>query len=116
MLVSCSSGPGAGGNSSIQGKVYAENWNATCTAVIGEYYAPDEDVYIVYGEDPSYGERVKTSPDGTFWFQYLRPGKYTIYVYSKDCAAPSGKTSVSVTVDNLGKKQDVVLEDILIKK
>jgi hypothetical protein len=115
-FASCSNGPGAGGQASITGKVYAENWNSTCTLISGEYYAPDEDVYIIYGDDPSYGDRIKTGPDGTFWFRYLRPGKYTIYVYSKDCSAPSGKTTVTATVEITEKKQAVTLDDIKIKK
>lgn len=113
---SCSNGPGQGGQASIQGKVYATNYNSTCTIVNGEFYAPDEDVYIIYGDDPSYGDRVKTAPDGTFWFRYLRPGKYTIYAYSKDCTAPSGKEAKSISVEITEKKQAVVLDDLQIKK
>lgn len=115
-FVSCSNGPGPGGQASIQGKVHVENWNSTCTLISGTYYAPDEDVYIIYGDDPSYGDRVKTGPDGTYWFQYLRPGKYTIYVYSKDCSAASGKTTVTASVEITEKKQAVTLDDIEIKK
>lgn len=112
----CTNGPGQGGKASIQGKVHATNWNSTCTLISGDYYAPDEDVYIVYGDDPSYGDRIKTAPDGTFWFRYLRTGKYKVYVYSKDCSAASGKAAVEVSVEITEKTQEVVLDDIEIKK
>jgi hypothetical protein len=117
-IVACSNGPGQGGKASILGKVHAANWNATCTLLSSEYYAPDEDVYIIYGEDPSYGDRIKTGPDGTYEFKYLRPGKYTVYVYSKDCsgATPSGKLAVTAEVEITEKKQAVVLDDINITK
>lgn len=116
LFTSCTNGPGQGGKASIQGKVHATNWNSTCTIISGDYYAPDEDIYIIYGDDPSYGDRIKTGPDGTFWFRYLRPGKYTIYVYSKDCSAASGKSTVQATVEITEKAQEVTLEDIEIKK
>lgn len=116
LVSSCKNGPGPGGQASISGKVHADNYNSTCTLLLGSYYAPDEDVYIIYGDDPSYGDHVKTSFDGTYMFNYLRPGKYTIYVYSKDCSAPSGKTAVTATVEITERKQAVALDDINIHK
>lgn len=112
----CSNGPGAGGTSSIVGKVHVKNYDATCTLLLSEYYAPDEDIYIIYGDDPSYGDRIKTGPDGTFMFEYLREGKYKIYCYSKDCAAPSGKTAVIAEVEITGRKQTATVPDIEIRK
>ncbi len=59
-----------------------------------EYPAPDEDVWIVYGNNVSPDERVRTNYDGEFEFQFLRPGEYTIYVYSRDTTgAPDGANS-----------------------
>lgn len=116
LFTACTNGPGQGGKASIQGKVHATNWNSTCTLISGDYYAPDEDVYIIYGDDPSYGDKVSTAPDGTFWFRYLRPGTYKIYVYSKECSAASGKVSVETTVEITEKNQKVELPDLEIKK
>lgn len=115
LFSSCTNGPGQGGKASIQGKVHVTNWNSTCTIVNGEYYAQDEDVFIIYGDDPSYGDKVSTGPDGTFWFKYLRPGTYKIYVYSEDCSSPSGLVSVEATVEITEKNQEVVLADLEIK-
>jgi hypothetical protein len=117
-VVSCSNGPGPGGKASITGRVHATNaWNSNCGAIANgpEYYAPDVEVYLVYGDDPSYGERVRTNPEGKFWFRYLRPGKYKVYVYSKDCTVPSETVAVEETVEITEKKQEVVLEDLEIK-
>ncbi|MCX6310438.1 MAG: hypothetical protein NT084_02260 [Bacteroidetes bacterium] len=123
IISSCKNGPGPGGQASITGKVHTVgNWNSTCTLYTDSssgftpFYAPDYDVYLIYGEDPSYGDRVKTAPDGTYQFNYLRKGKYTVYVYSNDCLAASGKTSVSTTVEITDKKQAVQLSDLRINK
>jgi hypothetical protein len=81
---SCSKEPGEGGSSTIYGKIIAHNYNAEFTNLKGIYPAADEDVFIIYGDDRSYSERVRTSYEGIYEFKYLRPGDYTIYAYSKD--------------------------------
>jgi hypothetical protein len=123
LFASCNSGPGPGGQASITGKVYAKgNWNPSCTVYADSssgfvpFYAPDEDVYLIYGDDASYGDHVKTAPDGTYKFSYLRKGKYTIYAYSKDCTVQAGKTSVTLQVEITDKKQDVQMSDLRINK
>src|SRR6187402_1441935 len=83
-LSSCEKDAGEGGTSSITGYVHVTDYNATFLVVQGEYPGADEDVYIVYGNDISYGERIRTGYDGRFEFKYLREGKYTIYTYSED--------------------------------
>jgi len=84
VLLSCTKEAGEGGNSTIYGKIIAHNYNAEFTDLKGIYPAADEDVYIIYGDDRSYGERVRTNYEGIYEFKYLRPGNYTIYAYSKD--------------------------------
>jgi hypothetical protein len=54
---------------------------------VGTYPAADEDVYIQYGDHVSPDDKVQTNYDGEFEFLYLRPGKYTVYVFSKDTNA-----------------------------
>jgi len=83
-MISCEKDAGEGGNSSIYGKVWVRDYNVNFTILQYTYFGPDEDVYIIYGNNKTYGDRVKTSYDGTYEFKYLRPGKYKIYVYSKD--------------------------------
>lgn len=109
LISSCKKEAGEGGNSSIRGKVWVVNYNATFTSINSEYIGADEYVYIIYGSDVSYGDRTKTNPEGEFEFKYLREGNYTIYVYSKDKTkvSPSGMTSVKVSTNISSKKQVV---------
>ena len=81
---SCTKEAGDGGNSTIYSKIIAHNYNADFTQLRGIYPAADEDVYLIYGSDRSYSQRVRSNYDGVYEFKYLRKGDYTIYVYSKD--------------------------------
>jgi hypothetical protein len=122
LFSACTTGPGAGGKASIQGKVHMTNrWSAACTELaqpFANFYAGDVDVYIIYGDDPSYGDRVKTGPDGTFWFKYLRPGKYTVYAFSKDCNAADGSESevIKLECEITDKNQVLITEDLELEK
>lgn len=84
LIVSCKKPEGEGGNSSIKGFVHVTNWNSTFSVITDDYPGADLDVYIIYGDDITYGDRIKTGPDGVFEFKYLRKGDYKIYVYSND--------------------------------
>lgn len=106
LLSSCSNGPGAGGRATIIGKLKAQDYTNNCTTLNGEYFAADEDVYIIYGDEPSYGDRVRTAPDGTFMFRYLRKGTYKVYAYSDDCSSLSGTQAVIATVEITERKQE----------
>lgn len=110
---SCKKPAGEGGNSSITGMVHVTNYNSNFTVVNAEYPGADVDVYIVYGDEVGIGNRIRTTPEGKFEFPYLRPGKYRVYVYSKDKDAylagnpnPPDK-AVSVDVEISKKKQTV---------
>ena len=118
IFASCEKEAGEGGNSSIFGKVYVKDYNLTFDQLIGEYYGPDEEVYIIYGDDLSYSERIRTSYDGTYEFKYLRPGRYKIYAYSDTLKSisPSGKIEKIKEVEITDKNQDVEVEDIVIFK
>ena len=85
----------------------------------GEFAGADEDVYIIYGDDVSYGNKTKSGPDGTFEFKYLRPGDYKVYVASKDTTRDSyfngsGIKTVSVDVSIGGKKEVVEIPENLV--
>ncbi|HQI70848.1 MAG TPA: hypothetical protein PLT47_08870 [Bacteroidales bacterium] len=84
LFSSCKKDPGEGGTSSIYGKVYMKDYNSTYTVLLEEYYAQDVDVYIIYGDDKTYSERIRTNYDGTYEFKYLRKGTYHVYAYSED--------------------------------
>ena len=109
-LSSCKKSAGEGGNSKIVGNIWAQKWNGSLTVMSGEGPGADINVYIIYGDETSYGNKISTSPDGTFEFLYLRPGKYKIYAYSKAIVTPTnpnGKVEVSVDTEITKKKQTV---------
>lgn len=105
VFISCEKDAGEGGNSSIYGKVWVRDYNANFTLLQYWYYGQDEDVFIIYGNNKSYSDKISTNFDGTFEFRYLRPGKYRIYSYSKDSTMVSsalvanGK-EIEITGDN----------------
>lgn len=72
------------GTSVITGKIYAYNWNAELTTYLGEFYAPDEDVFLMIDGDSFYIDDVKTGWDGTYRFENVPIGNYKVYAYSKD--------------------------------
>ena len=82
----CKKNPGTGGDASIRGKVYVKHYNTTFSTLLSSYFGPDIYVYIVYGDDISYGQRLKTNYEGAFEFKYLYKGDYKIYAYSIDSA------------------------------
>ena len=112
---SCKKEAGEGGNSSVYGKVYVKDYNGTFTVLQDEYYGPEIDVYIIYGDDKSYGERIRTNYDGVYEFKYLRPGKYHIYAYSKDSTLQTNADiSVIKDVEITKNHQDVEVPEIII--
>lgn len=115
---SCSKEAGEGGNATIIGKVYVKDYNSSFTTINAEYYGADEDVYIIYGSDVSYGNKTKSSYDGSFEFKYLRKGSYKIYVYSKDSTlqSKSGIIPVIQDVEITERKQEFTAPDIIIAK
>jgi len=115
---SCEKDPGEGGNSSISGKVYVREYNKSFTTLDAEYFAPDEDIYIIYGDGTSSNDDLKTGPNGDFIFRYLRPGKYTLYAYSADSAgtSASGMIPVYVDVEITEKNQTIDAGTIIILK
>lgn len=112
LFIGCSKEPGEGGQASITGKVYVLDYNGNCTQLRDEYYGIDESVYIIAGDDPSYFERVRTGPDGTFWFPYLRKGKYQVYALSENCAVPGENEAIIKNIEITEKKQNVITENI----
>lgn len=117
-FLSCKKQPGEGGFASIEGKVYVKNYDASYTILTAEHYLPGETVYIIYGDGTEIGNTVKTSYDGSFKFNYLRKGKYKVYVLGEDSTQPyksiPKEELVEVTITE--KKQKKVLEDFVIIK
>ncbi len=113
--VSCKKQAGEGGQATIKGKIMERKMSADFSTCYGQYVAADKTVYIVYGDDATYGNDTKTGPDGVYEFKYLRKGSYKIYTYSNDSAGTVGppvnasapKIAISKSVEITSRKQVV---------
>lgn len=112
-LFSCSKEEGEGGNSSISGKIHMTDITGGNQ---GNYFAPDYDVYILYGEDDDiYDDDTKTNYDGTFKFNNLRKGSYRVFAYTKNAGTPSGVSPVFKSIE-IGGKEDGNVGTIELEK
>lgn len=84
IVISCNKEEGEGGESTIKGRLVCRTYDKDYRVLQGESGDADEDVYIIYGDDSMAGDKVTTSPDGYFEFNYLQKGNYTLYYYSDD--------------------------------
>jgi len=117
-LTACQIEEGPGGSGAITGRLFAYDYNADFTLLNGSYYAPDEDVFLIYGDEVIFGDDMKTHFDGRFRFDFLRKGTYTVYAYSKDSSGTeaAGVYPVMVEVEISEKSQEVDLGEIVILK
>lgn len=109
LFVACSKSAGEGGSSSIKGQVWVKDINSTFQ-IQSEYNGYDEDVFIIYGDDVSFSDRIRSSYDGAFEFKFLRPGKYKLFMYSEDSVAPASNPNVVTLIKEIEikeKKQQV---------
>ena len=121
-MLACEKPPGEGGTSVIQGKVMAlEGFYNVLTQSFDTtalYQAEKEDVYIIYGEDTTdvYDDSFETSWDGTYRFEFLRKGTYTLFAYSDCDSCASGKEPLywQLTIEKNNKTY--TLEDQVIRK
>ena len=113
---SCRKGEGKGGKATISGKVYVDYYNQSGSFIDKSFYARDEDVFIVYGNNTVYDDKIATHYDGSYQFDYLMPGNYTVYTYSKDVdgTADNSKILVLKEVTISDKNETVELDDFVI--
>lgn len=120
LLNSCKKEEGEGGTSTIRGKVYAKYYNKNFTYLADSAYAPDVYVYIIYGDEFTFGERQRTSYNGTYEFKFLENGNYKIYTYTRDSTGTYNNSvnqyandlAVIKEVEITKKKQTVEVPDI----
>lgn len=115
-FVSCKKQAGKGGDASISGTIAVKHYNSTFTEFISEYPGTDTYVYLIYDDDITYGQRIKTNYEGQFEFKYLYKGDYTVYLYSLDSTltAPNGTVSVVRTLSIEERKGHIDLGTIQI--
>jgi hypothetical protein len=81
-FTSCKKYEGEGGRSKItvNEKLYINGALAQTVS----YPGATEDVYIVYGtQDSIFDDKIECNYDGSFSFNYLFPGTYTVYAYNE---------------------------------
>jgi len=84
LTASCAKEEGIGGSASIVGNIFAIDYVNDWSSKPDTLPAGDEDVFIIYGDEKGVSDDVKTKYDGSFAFEYLREGNYTIFVYTND--------------------------------
>jgi len=109
----CQVEEGKGGRATIQGKVFVDDYNQDGMLVVSDYIA-DWDVYIVYGDDETYGDVTTTHFDGTYQFDFLYEGNYTIYTYTKCTQCPNNIQPVIIEVQINEPDELVILPDLMI--
>jgi hypothetical protein len=113
VFAACTKGPGAGGRASIKGKIWATNLDGLFVMKDSGYIA-DHSVFISYGDASTQDDNTSTGIDGSYTFDYLRPGKYKIWTISKVLLGLGQLDSVVVKEVEVTGKGDVVLDDIRI--
>lgn len=113
---SCKKVEGPGGGAVIKGIIQEQKYNALGN-IIASYPAASQTVYLIYGTtDQFYDDDLKTSYDGSFVFNYLQKGTYSLFVYEDDATQPSGKSVVKKTFEITKKSEVIDLGTINIKK
>lgn len=115
-LFSCTKVEGEGGTTSIVGRVIINDYNGN-GEFQGSYNGADEDVFIIYGaENTAVSDKVITSYDGSYRFDYLQSGTYKVFGYSDCDSCLSGQVEVLKTIEISANKQEVVVEDIVLNR
>ena len=117
-ISSCSKPAGEGGTSRIKGKIYIRDYNSTFTILQDQFYAMEERVYIIYGDNDFFDDDIRTSYDGTYVFDNLRKGTYSVFAYSDDSTftAPGGMYPVIQTVEITEEYQTIEVPTIILLK
>lgn len=76
-------GAGEGGSSTVTGTLEAIFVDENNLDTLSTQPLLDERVYLIYGEDNTHDDDVRSSADGTFQFKELRKGTYRLYAYSE---------------------------------
>ncbi|MEC8663687.1 MAG: hypothetical protein VXY03_07400 [Bacteroidota bacterium] len=122
LMASCVQPPGEGGRASIVGHVQEEARtvlnNPNSAAPQGAYPATDRNVFLIYGDNVGPDDQVETNHEGDFVFPWLRPGDYTVYIYSEDTSTtvPPRDMVVLQHVTISSAKETLVLDTLRIFK
>ena len=113
-FISCNKIEGQGGKASIKGTLKVIDVN-NAGEVVSTFLGADEDIYLIYGKDKTlYNDKMSTSHDGSFQFNYLIPGNYQVFAYSKCGNCDSGKNAKILDVVISSKKEIVDIGEIIV--
>jgi len=115
LMTSCEKEAGYGGTCTLKGKVLIQDYNSF-GVLQDTFYGPDERVFIVYGDDDFYGDEIRTHYDGSFRFQNLYKGTYTVYAYSECDTCHMPEVPIKHTVTFTKEKETIVLPDLILRK
>lgn len=111
VMSSCEKNEGMGGTGSISGTIVEQLYNKDFSETFHKNPAVDEEVFILFGEDSTPGERVTTGPSGDFRFDYLYPGNYVIYFHTDDSTNIFGE-EWRTNIIKLESGQDLVIGEL----
>ena len=114
LIISCTKEAGYGGLSSIQGKVYTKDITPNSQIVQDSGYTANIKVFISADESSQVLDEVRTDLDGSFKFDKLRKGNYTIWTFTQCDACTNNETPVIQQVEIKGRKESIVLSDFNI--
>ena len=113
LFISCDKTPGYGGNCGITGVVKIRKFNSDYSVLREETVLANADVYIVFQDGQGYGDKVKTSYDGSFNFNHLVPGDYKLFIYSNDTTLVSS-SQIPITIPvKISKNKELVNAGVL---
>lgn len=113
-LVSCSKEPGVGGKATITGKVQAYYVQEDSFDTLEIAPVVDARVYIVYGGGETQDDDTRTSPDGSYKFEFLNPGDYKLYAFSETLLNSAGLEEVSTTVTVSSGDEDLTVPTLTL--
>lgn len=109
---SCRKEEGTGGLATISGRVYAYDVDRLGNKTDSAYKA-DVRVFISYGNSTLVDDDTRTGFDGSFSFEWLNKGDYTLWVINECDTCHLGERSDLVKVTIREKKEKVQLPDLL---
>lgn len=116
LLIGCSKEAGEGGKNSIEGVIIMQEFTESGDLFVIEYPAAEERVYIIYGDNAYYADETRTNYDGSFRYEYLYKGDYTIFIYSECLACPGGVEPLFVDIELEERREEFVTDTIYVKK
>lgn len=112
LFSSCLNDEGLGGTGSVEGTVYKViHPDDMYTLKADTFPAAKEDVFIVYGSENIYGDKMETADNGFFKFKNLTKGTYKIYAYTDH---PDGRKeavadTVTIETGKTGKTKNIYI-------